>query len=315
MKVLITIVSVAILGIGAAAWYTNTNSDSEETGLQVGATIYPLYDIVQSVAGDDIVVFSIVSPGASVHTYEPSPSVMERLAKTEIVFAIGAGLDEWVEDIADAAGQAAVVEVTESITLQETEEHEHEDEAHEEHEHEEEGHDHDHGAFDPHYWLDPNNAAQIAQTVAMHLSEIDPEHSEDYQARAALFQSSLVSQDVLWQEQLAVVRDIPFITLHDAFGYFADHFGLQVAGSIEPFPGQEPTPQYLADLQSEIEEEGVGAVFLEPQLNTEGIRSFADDTGIHVGVLDPLGGVAGRQSYSDLITFNIQSILETLQSE
>jgi zinc transport system substrate-binding protein len=108
---------------------------------------------------------------------------------------------------------------------------------------------------------------------------------------------------------------VPILTFHDAWFYFAEDFGLKIAGTFEPAAGEEPTPRYLAELQRRIGTEHIHIVFTEPQLSPSVLESFAKDTKIGIAELDPVGGVEGRTTYLELMEFNANSIRRALQKQ
>ncbi len=327
----ILIVGGLLLLVVAVGWFLSRDNISEDaadtTRPKVAATIFPVYDIARSVAGDHVDVELIVEPGQSPHTFDATPGAIRRLQGASHVFAIGHELDDWVVDLARAAEINTVVTVDHGIALRDAQEHEDHQEKgdHDEHdrdathndhadEHEADEHGHHHGDTDPHYWLDPMNAALMAEHIAEVLSTEFPEHEDAFSQNAEAFASAVDQKNEEWEQAFDALDATPrIVTMHDAFGYFAEHFGIDIAASIEPFPGKEPTPQYLAELQGLIEETNVSAVFLEPQLSRDALAAFVEDTGVSLGTLDPLGGIEGKSTYIDLIDANVQAILNTVQ--
>lgn len=294
------------------------DADTSDSTAKVGATIFPLYDLTRQVAGDDFEVVLMLPPGASPHTFDPQPSLLKNLRGAETVFAIGNGLDDWAESIAESV-EASFVVVDQGIALRETTEAEHDD--HEEgHEHvddhdeerEEDSHGHDHGPIDPHYWLAIHNAEQIVMNIGAELSELDPENAADYEARAQAYVAELEALEAELKADVAGLAQREVISLHDAWYYFADEFGLNIVGTFEPSAGQNPTPQYLASLEEKAKEYRVSAIFVEPQLSTSSITAFANDHDLELVVLDPLGGVEGRDSYIALMRYNVAQLQSTL---
>lgn len=289
---------------------------AEEDKLIVAATIFPLYDIVRQVGGGRADVRLILAPGASPHTFEATPGLVRDLAGARAVFMIGAGLDDWAAEAAQAAGNAALIDLHEEAAIRPyadfghglDEEHGVENEN--EDEHEEDGH--EHGQYDPHYWLDPAIAADMARAVARHLSELDPDSASEYEQNAEMFAAEVSVRARGWQERLSGLEDRKLIVFHDAWNYFADHFGLEIAASFEPFPGRAPSPRYLADLIAAAREHDVKALFVEPQLSRQAMDDLAADLGLDVRVLDPLGGVPGRESYIELMEYNVAEVYEAL---
>lgn len=273
------------------------NNNLDINRIKVAATIFPLYDIVRTVGGERIDANLILPPGASPHTFEITPSDVKNLQSTKIFFSVGHGIDDWTRDISGSVSDSEVFVVDENIELMSFE--------HQEDEHE--------GSEDPHYWLSPTNAATIAKNIAKKLGEIDPDGKVYYESRAKDFENELKSNEKVWYGKMSGLKQKDVVVFHDAWGYFSRDFGLNIAATFEPFPGKTPSPQYLAELEKIVKEKNVGAIFVEPQFSEESITTLANDLGVKVFVLDPIGGVSGRESYVDLISFNIDSVYNALK--
>lgn len=328
MKSLIKLaISIVILvgGIGLVLSYfsgeESTNIESEK--VVVSATIFPLYDITKNIIGDIGEVNLILQPGQSPHTFDPSPSVIKEANASDLFIAIGHSLDPWVEKVANSLGKEVYIPDA-GIKLLEfghADEHEkreddhhdeHEDEHAEEHDDHEDEHAHEHGDLDPHYWLSPENAKIIAGNIAKKLSAEFPEHEDVFMENLNSYVAQLDKNISNWNKQLAGVQG-EVITLHDAFSYFLEYANVELAGTIEPFAGKQPTPKFLAELQETVSEHDIKVVFGEPQLSKDVLLPFARDNGVTVSTLDPLGGVDGSDTYIKLIDQNIQSLVESLK--
>lgn len=276
--------------------------NAPKTDIEVAATIFPLQDITQQIVGETMEVGLILPPGASPHTFDPSPSTLRDLQSTTVIFAIGHGLDDWSYTIAENT-PAEIVVVDNRIELLEYEEHEADDE------HEEDGHHHE--GEDPHYYLDMENAAIIAATIRDELSNRYPEHAELFAENAANYIDELLTTHGELETQFLPIRDrTKIITLHDGWNYFAASYGFEIIGTFEPTPGREPTTQYLIDLQNALDEAGTTTIYSEPQLSTETITAFVQDNDLTIAILDPLGGLEGRPTYLDLMRYNAETILK-----
>lgn len=282
------------------------NQSAEVT---VAATIFPLYDILRQVGGEKVEAILLLPPGSSPHTFEITPSQVKSLQRADFLLTIGANLDDWALTLASNAAQAQVVSLDEVVALRPFAEHEEEDEEHAEDEDE-----YEHGDFDPHYWLDPSNAQLIAVYLATMLSEFNPENNDYYQTRAQNFIAALNEKESKWQIQLDELENRNLLVFHDAWYYFAEYFNLNIVGSFEAFPGKSPSPKYLQDLQDKIKNNNVKAVFIEPQLSAEVASALASDLAIKIYTLDPIGGGSGRNSYIELIEYNVATILEALSN-
>ncbi len=295
------LVFVVLLGAGCS----RVSVSSEKP--KVAATIFPIYDLVRIVGGEDVDTVLILPPGASPHTYEPTPSIIKDLQGASIIFEVGHGLDSWTSSISSAVPGAVLISLDRNISLRTTaESHEYEDHENEEEVHE--AHD-DHGSIDPHYWLDPSNAYLMIDTIVEELSRLDPEHGENFTERADMFKRELTLKDEEWKMLMIQVSNKQLVTFHDAFMYFADHFGFTIVATFEPFPGKEPTPQYLIYLKEEVEEHQVKTLYMEPQFSNASLESFAEDNGLVIAVLDPEGS-RDRTSYLEMIDYNVRTIAE-----
>lgn len=309
-------ITLLISGCGQSPSTSTTDSGER---LKIAGTIYPVYDLVRTVGGDHVDAKLILPSGTSPHVFEPTPQTLKSLQDTKLVFAIGHELDSWVEGIVKNISTAEQVTLDHGISLMKHAEEKHEDhdedDDHEEDEHkdehEDEHEDHAHGEFDPHYWLSPTNAIVMIEEIEEHLSEVFPEYKDVFEQNAEELINELKTKDALWKKQLGAKSNKNLVTLHSAFGYLAKHFGLHVVATFEEFPGKEPTPKYLANLQEEIEEHSISALYIEPQLSKASLESFARDNNIRIGVLDPLGGAENRMTYIELLDYNVQEILRT----
>jgi zinc transport system substrate-binding protein/manganese/iron transport system substrate-binding protein len=258
--------------------------------VKVAATIFPLYDITRSVAGPGAEVVLVLPPGASPHTFEPTPAAVRALSGAEVLFVIGHGLDDWAARLARGAGVPQVVPVDAGIALRRAS-------------------DAGRGRVDPHYWLSAPNAKAIARIVAGELTRRVPGRQAVIERSLAVYLARLDAADAQVRELLADLPTRRIATFHDAFGYFAEAYGLQVAAVFEPYAGMEPNPRFVVEFQRKIRASRVRVVFAEPQLSVEALRPIARDLGVTLAVLDPLGGVPGREGYVDLLLFNAHAVV------
>jgi ABC-type Zn uptake system ZnuABC Zn-binding protein ZnuA len=199
--------------------------------------------------------------------------------------------------------------------------HAHEEEHAEGEAHSEEEHEHEHGSCDPHVWTDPNNVKVWATNIAEAFAAADPAHADTYRANAAAYQTTL---DALDAEVTALLATIPeanrvLVTNHEFFGYFAYHYGFEVAGVV--IEGgttlNAPSPQELAELIEVVEAEGVPAIFAEVSAQPELAQAVADATGINVITTiysDSLssGADSPASTYVDYLRYNAGVIAAAL---
>jgi manganese/iron transport system substrate-binding protein len=285
--------------------------------MQVVATTSILADVVRQVAGERVEIQSLIPPGSDPHSYQLTPRDMAAIAQADLVFMVGAGLEEFLDGVIErTGGNARLVPVSEGIELLEFE---HDDEHDDEHEDEDE-HDDEHEEGDPHVWFDPNNVIFWVQGIELVLSQMDPLHSAGYAANAEAYIEQLVELDAWIQEQVAVipVENRLLVTDHLLLGYFAERYGFEQVGAV--FPGYstmtEPSAQEMAALEDTIREMGVKAVFVGNTVNPQVSQRIAEDTGTQLVFFytDSLTEEDGPAStYLDYIRYNVTVITEALK--
>lgn len=289
-----------ILVVGSLLIFTKKEVISNKT--QVSATIFPLYDIVKNVAGGEIEVTYILPPGASPHTFDPAPKEVKKIAGSHTIFSIGHGVDNWSYTLAKSAGINDVIIVDKNITLIDTV---YEDEHKDEDELESDG-------KDPHYWLSVPNAILIASQVKDELSRILPEKSAEFELNFNNYKNRLIALDESINSEFKKLDNNKISTFHNAWAYFGRDHKIIIATTFEEFPGEEPTAEYLKEFQEKIRKSGVKVIFSEPQFSTKSLKPIADDLGVGISILDPIGGVDGRESYESLMKYNSERIIEAL---
>ncbi|MFA7314386.1 MAG: metal ABC transporter substrate-binding protein [Candidatus Magasanikbacteria bacterium] len=307
--IIILFLSLTFFLSGCSVIQTNESAQNkvDSQKLKIVASIFPLYDLVKEIGGDKVDVNVILPPGASPHTFEVSTSQIKSLQGTKIFFVNGQSLDNWVKDITDSVPGAETYDLSQNVTLQRLDE--------SDPNHIPDPDQVDTTSYDPHYWLNLDNAILIAQAVSNKLSEFNPQNKGYYNINTQDFIEKLQTKDVEWKNKLSSLTNKNIVVFHDAWGYFADHFDLKIVGTFEPFPGQEPTAQYLKELQKTVKDDNIKTLFVEPQLSQDSIKTLASDLGVQIKTLDPLGGVDGRMSYIEMMDFNVNNIYELLKAE
>ena len=309
-------VFVLMFALIASAAMASGEEETESGAIRVVASIKPVHSLVSAVMDGVGEPHLIIRGASSPHTFSMRPSDAQALEDADVIFLI----DERKETalagpIANLGDDALVVRLSgvPGITLwslraggafeMHTHGHE-EDDHHEEEGHEEEGHDededdhreaedehgdHEHGEFDMHIWLDPVNAAVMAEAITDALSEADPGNAATYHDNEHDLIHELEDLVDELDAELAPIRDKPFIVLHDAYRYFEDRFGLAAAGSITVNPERAPGVQRVTEIRDRVRElEGV-CVFAEPQFDRRIVDVVVEGTQAGAGTIDPLG--------------------------
>jgi len=292
-------VATGLAIIALASFAIPTRRIVTQTGkLRVAASFFPIADIARNIAGDAVEVVTILPPGASPHTYEPTPVEAIRLQGVKTVFVIGHGFDAWAESLTNNLPDASIVPVDKGIQLVPV--------------HKVIGESDEPGdGLDPHYWLTAKNGKQIAKNIAEELSRLDPAHADEIAKNLESYSNVLDQTDARVRQILSGKLAAKIVTHHDAWRYFAEAYGLTVAGAFEPSPGRDLSVTELAYLESIIHEKGIKTVFIEPQLSKEVISSLASDLGMSIVTVDPEGSSLGT-SYADALIQNAQRIADSL---
>ncbi|HSF31029.1 MAG TPA: metal ABC transporter substrate-binding protein [Candidatus Tectomicrobia bacterium] len=291
------------------------------------ASIFPLADLVQQIGGERWEVLTLLPAGASAHTYEPTPEQVRQLAQAGVFFQVGLGLEFWLEKLVRAAKNPALVHVdlSEGIATIPTplpalpstsrKGMRRQPASHQHYAAEGERHTQAHGGADAHYWLDPIRMLQVASRIEQELTKVDPKLASLYAENGHRVRTDLQQLHAEIMQRTEALPNRRFIALHAAWTYFAPRYNLVQAAVVEPFPGREPSPRYLASLAQLMRREQVLAVVVEPQLSTSAAQALARETGARVGLMDPYGGpgVPGRESYVDLMRHNVAALVKLLE--
>lgn len=314
-------VALAVFAVIVAAGCGGASGGREGSSeVRVAATTSVIRDLVEQVGGERVEVTSIVPVGGSPETFQPSPGDAGRISEAEVVFENGFGLDDWIEDLVESAGneEQIVVEVSEGLEPIEGGVHDHGDEEHgdEERAGEEGGHAHDHSGGDPHFWLDVENAEHYVEVIRDTLVEADPEGAEEYEANAEEYLATLEDLDGYIAEQAEMIpeENRKLVTTHEAFAYFAEAYGFELEGSIIRNPEAEPSSREVAEVVTMIEEENVPAIFTEPQFSGGLADTIADEAGVEVYELysDTLVEDDSGNTYEAMMRTNIDRLVEGL---
>jgi ABC-type Zn uptake system ZnuABC Zn-binding protein ZnuA len=283
-------------------------------GPRVVATTTQAADLVRNVAGERAQVTQLLTANADPHAYELRPRDVEAIAGADLVVRSGGDLDDWLVDaIEQSAAGAPVVTLIDSVRTLAGGDEEHADEEHadEEEEHAEE-------EFDPHWWQDPRNAVIAVGEIERALAIVDPADAQSYRDRAARYRAEIERLDRAVDECWARVpaRRRKLVTTHDAFGYYARRYGIEVVGTVIPSLSTqgEASAGELAELTATIRRERVPVVFAESSVNSKVEQAIADESGARIGRelwADTLGleGSAGA-TYLGSIASNTEAMVD-----
>jgi zinc transport system substrate-binding protein len=247
----------------AIACITLGGERAEDKQIGVIVTIYPQADFVEEIGADNVAVTVMVPPGASPHTYEPTPSQLRAVSKAKMYFKVGSGVEfenAWMDKIMGVNPDMQVIDCAKGISKM---------------------------GKDPHIWNSPLNAKVMVTNICDGLIEIDPEHEAEYTANRDKYLQELDDVDADIHERLAgFTNNRVFMSYHPAFGYFASEYNLtQIA--IE-HKGKAPTPKVIRNCIDQARQYNLSYVYVAPQFVTDDAEVIAHAIGGQTVFIDPL---------------------------
>ena len=279
--------------------------------LNVITTTEDFAAIAREVGGDHITVESIAKGYQDPHFVEAKPSFILKLQKADVLIAVGRELEiGWLPPLVqqsrnrkiqvgaqgylDASLGAAILEIPNgNITRAMGDVH---------------------PLGNPHYWMDPENGKRIGKAIADKFSELRPNDTPYFQQQLTSFTSRLDAAEKRWLMQMAPYKGTKMVTYHRSFPNFAERFGLDIVGYVEPRPGIPPTPQHTLDLMNEMKRQNVKLVLVEPYFDMKTPMAIGRDTGAQVLVMPPsVGGTKEVSDYFKLFDYDINLVVEAIK--
>jgi ABC-type Zn uptake system ZnuABC Zn-binding protein ZnuA len=280
----------------------------------VVATTTQAADFARAVGGDRANVVGLIPANADPHDYEVRPGDVKSLADADVVIRSGGDLDDWLASAIKSSGtdapETVLIDHVDRIEGEEGHEHEGEEE------HADEGED----AIDPHWWQDPRNAVKAVATIQDALMAADADGASTYAANAKAYTRRLTELD---GAVAACIDKLPptqrkLVTTHDALGYYAKRYGLEVIGAVIPSLSTQAQASAgeVTELVDTIKRENVKAIFAESSVNPKLEQVVADQAGATIGkalwadTLGPKG--SDGDTYLKSIASNTRAIADGL---
>ena len=268
--------------------------------------------LTQEVGGDKVNVDSIAKGYQDPHFVEAKPSFLLKLRQADLLISVGLQLEiGWLPPLItqsgnpriqvgaggylDASQFAQILEIPQGTVTRA------------------EGDVHPLG--NPHYWLDPDNGRRIAKGIAGTLGDLDPGDAAYFQQRFQDFDKRLSAAEQKWDGEMKPYRGRKVVTYHRSFPNFAQHFGLDVIGYVEPRPGIPPTPSHTLELIQLMKRENAKVVLVEPYFDLKTPQSIGRATGAQVIVYLPsVGGEKQVTNYFELFDYDINLLTKAFQA-
>jgi ABC-type Zn uptake system ZnuABC Zn-binding protein ZnuA len=276
-------------------------SPSDSTAPVVLASATFLADIAQNVAGDRVVVESLLPVGSDPHSYQPTPQDVTRIVQSKLLIINGAEYEHFLEPLLEnAGGEREIIEASAGLSPRMDSESEH--------------------GVDPHLWLDPNNVISYVENIREAFTHYDPDGAVIFQSNAGTYVAQLMELDSWITEQ---VSQIPperrlLVTNHEALGYFAERYSFTIIGAVVPGVSSDaaPSAEQMANLIDQIKASGTPAIFLDEVENSALAQQIAAETGVKVIEdlhLESLTDGPPAGTYVDMIKHNVTRIVNALK--
>ena len=310
-----TIGALALTGCSAGAKGGQTGK------VDAVASFYPLAYVTSQVGGDLVQVTNL-TPSGEAHEVELSAKDLTTMSRADALIYLS-GFQAAVDDAVKEAAPKNTLDVAKAaqlkkLTAEEAAEHEEEHEGKHEKDHEEEaGHEHHHhGAFDPHFWLDPQRLSQVVPQVVATLSKADPKHADTFKKNGKALQDKLATLDKEYRAGLTKCATPTAVTAHEAYGYLADRYGFEQVGVKGVDPEAETSLTRLQEVAKIAKAKKVNVLFSESALGDKDTKTLAEQLGIKSQVLDPLEiQVDKNRDYLQVMKDNLGKLSQAMKCQ
>ena len=288
--------------LNACSGLSDLNHSSETDSGNVLAVETFLADITCNIAGDRMNVDTLLPIVVDLHTYQPAPRDIIKVARSNIVVINGGGIEVFLSSLLENAGGTHVL-ITASDGLTATT-----------------GND-EFSQGDPHFWMDPIQVIQYTINIRDCLIKADPAGEQIYRQNADIYIQKLNGLDewIKTQVEQIPVGDRKLITNHDSLGYFAKRYGFEVVGTLIPGLSSEsiPTVRDMIELVDRINASGAKAIFLETGASTNLADQISGETDVtlvtdlFIGSLSQPNGPA--PTYIEMMEYNVTRIVDVLK--
>jgi len=290
--------------------------------LEIYTTVYPLKYFTEQIGGDYVQVKTIYPPGADEHTFEPTQKDMIHLADADIFVYIGLGLEGFVEKAKKTLKNENVMLVGagENIHLDQTananDAANHEEDGDEHSDHEDDGH-HHHGDIDPHVWIDPIYAKELADAIKNALIEKMPEHQEQFEENYTLLSNKLDQLNTDFERIMNESKHKEIIVSHAAFGYWEKRYGLEQISVSGLSSSNEPTQKELEKIINAAKKHQLKYVFFEQNVNSKLTEIIQKELKAEPLILHNLSvltddDVKNNATYFSIMDSNLQALKQAL---
>ncbi|MBQ0138291.1 MAG: zinc ABC transporter substrate-binding protein [Kurthia sp.] len=322
MKKITLLTLIAVLALFTAACGNDTAQKNSDK-IEIYTTVYPLQYLSERIGGDHVQVSSIYPPGSNEHSFEPTQKDMIHMADADLFFYIGLGLEGFVTNAKKtlAKENVTMVQTTkdvsdEKLALSTSSEHDHEGE---EHEDEDEEHNHEHGNTDPHVWISPIIAQDLATSVKDALVKKDASHKADYEKNYKAVIQDLQKLDTEYKEMADQAKQKTFFVSHASFGYIAGSYGLEQEAIAGLNSQDEPSQKELTEIADEAKKDNIKYILFEQNVSSKLSEVIKKDVGAESLTINNLSvlmqeDIVAKKDYLSIMEDNLKTFEKALNN-
>ncbi|MDX8360089.1 metal ABC transporter solute-binding protein, Zn/Mn family [Cytobacillus sp. IB215316] len=289
-----------------------TSPTNEET-LQIYTTLYPLEDFTKKIGKEHVEVVSVIPAGADAHTFEPTPKKMIEIANANLFIYSSNQLENYVDKMKDALEKENVQFVATADKLMSEEQNHSEEEKPEENEHEDNDHDQHDDDLNPHVWLDPTLAIELAAEITDALAALKPEAKDDFENNFLLLKEELTNLDNQFQTTIEQAERREILVSHAAYSYWESRYGIKQIAVAGISSTNEPSQKQLAEIIETANEHQIKYILLEQNVKpkvTDVIKNELNATPLQIHNLSVLtdDDISNGEDYFSLMEKNLETL-------
>lgn len=265
------------------------------SNITVTTTIYPLYSIAKEVGADKINLQNLIPFGVEAHGFDPTPSDMAKLSKSDIFITSSDSMEPWKDKIVKSLKiEEKIFDMSEHVklrTIQEEEDEQHEDEKGHKHKH-----DHEHEGIAPHYWVSLNNYILMTEAITKLFIEKDSANKDFYIQNSNNYLEKIKTLKEKFNSSMATCTNKNILVNHDAFGYFADDYGVKQYSISGMSPDDKPSAKQISELINLVKNEKINTVFFEEFASPKVAQTIAKATNIKIDTLRPAENISKEEN-------------------
>lgn len=301
-KNLYLILTTIVILFFSSCGVKDSNKIENSNKLNVYTSFYAMYDFTSKIGGDKINIKNLVPSGIEPHDYEPSPSDIANLEKADILIYNGAGMEGWIDKVLDSLNNKNLVIVETSKGLKLIENTNTDEDL----------------KYDPHVWLNPQNAKKQMEIIKDALVSKDPQNKEYYEKNYVENAKKIDELDKEYKDAVSKFKTKDIVVSHSAFGYLCDAYNLNQIAIEGLLADAEPTPSKMAQIVKFAKENNIKYIFFEDLISPKVAQAIAREINAKTAVLNPFEGLkdedikAGKEYFS-VMRENLKILKEALQ--